>query len=85
MVLRKDVQARRLRWTITDTTTSPDSRFLLYASISRYVHLVKIDGTSGVSNSVANITEVHEELDFMVCPWAIHYIMIMRIGCRSPA
>lgn len=38
--LRKDVEARNLRWTITDTCISPDQKFLLYSSISPIVHLV---------------------------------------------
>ena len=38
--LRKDVRARGLRWTITDTCLSQDQKFLLYASISPIVHLV---------------------------------------------
>ena len=40
--LRKDVEARNLRWTITDTCISPDQKFLLYSSISPIVHLVRI-------------------------------------------
>ena len=31
--LRKDVQTRQSRWTITDTAVSPDQRLLIYASI----------------------------------------------------
>jgi len=38
--LGKDVEARNLRWTITDTCISPDQKFLLYSSISPIVHLV---------------------------------------------
>ena len=40
--LRKDVEARNLRWTITDTCISPDQKFLLYSSISPIVHLVGV-------------------------------------------
>lgn len=67
MVLRKDVEARRLRWTVTDTAISRDSAFLLYSSISQYVHLVNLSAGSGPVHSISNITEVHEELDFLVC------------------
>lgn len=66
MVLRKDVEARKLRWTVTDTAISPDSAFLLYSSISQYVHLVNLSAGSGPVHSISNITEVHEELDFLV-------------------
>jgi DDB1- and CUL4-associated factor 11 len=38
--LRKDVHARNLRWTVTDTDISPDERFLIYSSITPDVHLV---------------------------------------------
>ena len=40
--LRKDVEARNLKWTITDTCISPDQKFLLYSSISPIVHLVGV-------------------------------------------
>ena len=43
--LRKDVEARNLRWTITDTCISPDQKFLLYSSISPIVHLVRLHMT----------------------------------------
>ncbi|GFH22251.1 WD_REPEATS_REGION domain-containing protein, partial [Haematococcus lacustris] len=64
--LRKDVRARGIRWTITDTCVSPDQRYLLYASINPTVHLVAVGsgGSDNVVESVANITEVHEALDF---------------------
>ena len=68
MVLRKDVEARRIRWTVTDVSVSRDSAFLLYSSISQYVHLVNVAAGSGPMHSIANITEVHEELDFVVRP-----------------
>jgi hypothetical protein len=37
----KDVHARNLRWTVTDTDISPDERFLIYSSITPDVHLVR--------------------------------------------
>jgi WD repeat-containing protein 23 len=50
--LRKDVTTRMTRWTITDTTLSPDQRLLVYASISPVAFVVNV-GSSGdpVSNS----------------------------------
>lgn len=38
--LRKDVHARNLRWTVTDTDISPTEQFLIYSSITPDVHLV---------------------------------------------
>ena len=58
------MEARGLRWTITDTALSPDQRFLLYASISSKVHLVNVGSNHDQVVSIANITEIHEELDF---------------------
>ena len=68
--LRKDVEVRRFRWTVTDTAISRDSGFLLYCSISPQAHLVRIGagGAGDVVHSVSNITEVHEEIDFLVSP-----------------
>lgn len=63
----KDVHARNLRWTVTDIALSSDSGYLLYASITPVVHLVNVrrgEGGTGVTRSVANITDVHEALDF---------------------
>ncbi|CAM8972388.1 unnamed protein product [Rhodiola kirilowii] len=62
--VHKDVLARGLRWTITDTSLSPDQRYLVYASMSPIVHIVNI--TSGSAESVANVTDVHDGLDFSV-------------------
>jgi WD repeat-containing protein 23 len=44
--LRKDVTTRMTRWTITDTTLSPDQRLLVYASISPVAFVVNV-GSSG--------------------------------------
>ncbi|XP_059649111.1 LEC14B protein-like isoform X2 [Cornus florida] len=60
--VQKDIQARSLGWTITDSSLSPDQRFLVYASISPIVHIVNIG--SAATESVANITEIHEGLVF---------------------
>ncbi|DBB09677.1 TPA: hypothetical protein ACH3X3_001323 [Trebouxia sp. C0006] len=62
--LRKDVEARNLRWTITDTCISPDQKFLLYSSISPIVHLVNLGSTSDAVESVANVTDIHEAMFF---------------------
>ncbi|CAA0832075.1 transducin family protein / WD-40 repeat family protein [Striga hermonthica] len=63
--VRKNVLARNLRWTITDTSLSPDQRHLVYASMSPIVHIVDIG--SSTRDSLANINEIHESLDFS-CP-----------------
>lgn len=60
--IQKDIRARSLRWTITDTSLSPDRRFLVYSSISPIVHIVDVG--SAATESVANITEIHEGLAF---------------------
>ncbi|KAL6532289.1 L14B [Orobanche gracilis] len=60
--VHKDIHARGLRWTITDTSFSPDRRFLVYSSISPVVHIVDVG--SGKKESHANVTEIHEVLDF---------------------
>lgn len=62
--LRKDVTTRMVRWTITDTTLSPDQRFLIYSSITPVVHLVHVGSRADIVESMANITEIHEPLDF---------------------
>ncbi|KAG9143014.1 hypothetical protein Leryth_006282 [Lithospermum erythrorhizon] len=58
--VQKDIRAKFLRWTITDTSLSPDRRFLVYSSISPVVHIVDVG--SATSESVANVTEIHEGL-----------------------
>lgn len=60
--IQNDIHARSLRWTITDTSLSPDQRFLVYSSISPVVHIVDVG--SGAKESVANVTEMHEGLEF---------------------
>nr|XP_043638897.1 LEC14B homolog [Erigeron canadensis] len=60
--VKKNIRARSLRWTITDTSLSPDQRFLVYSSMSPMVHIVDIGST--MTDSVANVTEIHEGLDF---------------------
>ncbi|KAJ6803547.1 LEC14B protein-like isoform X1 [Iris pallida] len=62
--VQKDILARSLRWTITDTSLSPDQRFLVYASMSPIVHIVNVG--SAVRESYANVTDIHDGLDFSV-------------------
>lgn len=60
--LQKNILAQSLRWTITDTSLSPDQRYLVYASMSPIVHIVNVE--SSTRDSHANITEIHDGLDF---------------------
>ncbi|KAF6262050.1 WD40-repeat-containing domain protein [Scenedesmus sp. NREL 46B-D3] len=60
--LRKDVTTRMTRWTITDTTLSPDQRLLVYASISPVAFVVNVGSSGDPVESLANITELHEPL-----------------------
>ncbi|XVE82012.1 hypothetical protein DITRI_Ditri15bG0112900 [Diplodiscus trichospermus] len=60
--VQKNILAKSLRWTITDTSLSPDQHFLVYSSLSPVVHIVNVG--SAATESVANITEIHEGLDF---------------------
>lgn len=74
--LVKSIHARQLRWTFTDACLSSDQAFLLYSTISSTVHLVNVKhhgggGGSGGEDSgeaevesVANITDIHEALQF---------------------
>ncbi|XP_020275129.1 LEC14B protein-like isoform X3 [Asparagus officinalis] len=60
--VQKDILAKSLRWTITDTSLSPDRRFLVYASMSPIVHIVNVG--SSAMESHANINDIHDGLDF---------------------
>lgn len=60
----KSIQARNLRWTITDTAMSPDGRFILYSSITPLVHLVTMQTDDPGIESIANVTDIHETLTF---------------------
>ncbi|XP_057757606.1 LEC14B homolog [Arachis stenosperma] len=60
--LKKDISARNLRWTITDTSLSPDQQHLVYASMSPIVHICTVG--SAVTQSIANVTEIHYGLNF---------------------
>lgn len=60
--IQKDIETKALRWTITDTSLSPDQRFLVYASICAIVNIVDVG--SSARESLANVTEIHKGLDF---------------------
>ncbi|XP_057487349.1 LEC14B protein-like isoform X1 [Actinidia eriantha] len=59
--VQKNIGAKSLRWTITDTSLSPDQRYLVYASMSPILHIVNVG--SAATESFANITEIHDGLD----------------------
>jgi WD repeat-containing protein 23 len=61
--LRKEIVARALNWTITDTCLSPNQQLLVYATISPVLHAVNINATDEV-RSLQNITDLHTPLDF---------------------
>ncbi|KAI3760069.1 hypothetical protein L1987_50459 [Smallanthus sonchifolius] len=52
--LQKNIVAKSLRWTVTDTSLSPDKRFLVYATMSPVVNIVNIG--SAATESYANVT-----------------------------
>ena len=48
-----------IRWTVTDTSLSPDQRFLIYSSITDVAHLVAVGSQyDSVVESISNVTEV---------------------------
>ncbi|XVE73219.1 hypothetical protein DITRI_Ditri11bG0099500 [Diplodiscus trichospermus] len=60
--VQKNILAKILRWTVTDTSLCPDQRHLVYTSMSPIVHIVNVG--SATTDSLSNITEIHEGLDF---------------------
>ncbi|KDE07957.1 hypothetical protein MVLG_01863 [Microbotryum lychnidis-dioicae p1A1 Lamole] len=64
MKVIKTIQANPIacQWTVTDASLSVDNEWMLYASISPYVHLVKTGG--GGNNGVWDLDEQQEMLDF---------------------
>lgn len=60
--IHKDITCKKLRWTVSDIALSPDQRYLAYSSLSPTVHIVNVQ--SALKESHANITEIHEGLDF---------------------
>ncbi|KAJ0449887.1 putative transcription factor WD40-like family [Helianthus annuus] len=60
--LHKKIVAESFNWTVTDTSISPDKRFLIYSTLSPIVNIVNI-GSAG-TESHANVTDIHEGLEF---------------------
>ncbi|KAM7254000.1 hypothetical protein ACFE04_031682 [Oxalis oulophora] len=60
--IQKDILAKNMRWTVTDTCLSPNQRCLVYASMSPVVQIVDVG--SSTTESHANVNEIHEGLDF---------------------
>eukprot|EP01024_Parvocaulis_polyphysoides_P065021 TRINITY_DN7573_c0_g1_i4.p1 TRINITY_DN7573_c0_g1~~TRINITY_DN7573_c0_g1_i4.p1 ORF type:complete len:622 (+),score=77.01 TRINITY_DN7573_c0_g1_i4:148-1866(+) len=61
--LRKEVAARDVHWTITDTSVSPDQRFLAYSTLYSVVHMVNVGSSLDSVHSLANVTEIHHGLN----------------------
>lgn len=61
--LRKEIVAKALNWTVTDTCLSPNQQLLVYSTISPVLHAVNMNATDEVQ-SIQNITDVHTPLDF---------------------
>ncbi|KAE8686135.1 LEC14B protein [Hibiscus syriacus] len=75
--VQKNIIAKSLRWTVTDTSLSPISAISrretstaytelvthVYTSMSPIVHIVNVG--SATTESHANVTEIHEGLDFI--------------------
>ncbi|KAH7666883.1 WD repeat protein DCAF11/LEC14B protein [Dioscorea alata] len=59
--VRKNILAKSLRWTITDTSLSPDQHYLVYSSMSPIIHIVNVGSES--TESYANINDIHDGLD----------------------
>ncbi|CAK9151000.1 unnamed protein product [Ilex paraguariensis] len=60
--VHKNILAKSLRWTVTDTSLSPNQQYLAYATMAPIVHIVNVG--SAARESLANITEIHDGLDF---------------------
>ncbi|KAJ1262861.1 hypothetical protein BS78_09G141300 [Paspalum vaginatum] len=61
-ITHKDIHARSLRWTISDVSLSLDQRYLVYSSLAPIIHIVNI--SNAARESYANVTDVHDGLDF---------------------
>ncbi|KAG7970638.1 hypothetical protein I3843_07G095500 [Carya illinoinensis] len=60
--VQKNILAKSLRWTVTDTLLSPYQCHLVYASMSPTIHIVNARSTE--TESLANITHTHDGLGF---------------------
>lgn len=56
--IRKDVTTRMTRWTITDTTLSPDQKFLVYSSISPTAYLVHVGGSMDLVSGMVPVSRL---------------------------
>ena len=61
--VRKDVHARNLRWTVTDTDISPSEQFLAYSSITPAVHVVRKPSAMPIN---------HEPMQVLTYPGYLH-------------
>ncbi|GAA0149035.1 LEC14B-like protein [Lithospermum erythrorhizon] len=75
--VQNNITAKCLRWTITDTSLSPDQKSLVYASMSPIAHIVKIGSDSMESH--ANVTDVHKGLDFSSGDADVSYFGVFSI------
>ncbi|GLU07477.1 hypothetical protein SLE2022_244340 [Rubroshorea leprosula] len=75
--VQKNILAKSLRWTITDTSLSPDQHYLIYASMSSIIHIVNV--SSQETESLANITEIHDGLDFSAIDGVRHSFGIFSV------
>ena len=60
--LVKDIHARNLRWTITDTCLSKDQSLLLYATINPIVHLVRTSKPAQQMGEVRKASMLQQDL-----------------------
>lgn len=75
--VQKNIFAKSLRWTVTDTSLSPDQRYLVYASMSPIIHIVNI--STPETESLANVTEIHDGLDFSAADGGRHSFGIFSV------
>eukprot|EP01026_Neomeris_dumetosa_P041188 TRINITY_DN34071_c0_g1_i5.p1 TRINITY_DN34071_c0_g1~~TRINITY_DN34071_c0_g1_i5.p1 ORF type:complete len:586 (+),score=64.29 TRINITY_DN34071_c0_g1_i5:32-1759(+) len=61
--LRKEVYPRGVHWAITDTSVSPDERFLAYSTMYSVIHMVNIGSSLDSVHSLANVNEIHHGLN----------------------
>ena len=59
--VRGVVNARALRWTVTDCAVSPDESRLFYASITPYVHLARVPGSTPDGSATSGGTRTRHD------------------------